>query len=173
MYKENNLTQMTIEDFRAHLHEKIVMENIVDYYLMFNFTQNIDIVNVNQILCYDNKGRLSIVPWDCDKSFNNRKRFTILGNHLYNKCLKDSPEFKAMVKERWQQHKTTIFSDEAIDGWIADKTSQISKYMDYELKYISTPLAGEEDLSYEESVEDFRKTIYFMREKLDEHVKSL
>ena len=38
MYKENNLTQMTIEDFRAHLHEKIVMENIVDYYLMFNFT---------------------------------------------------------------------------------------------------------------------------------------
>jgi hypothetical protein len=45
--------------------------------------------------------------------------------------------------------------------------------MDYELKYISTPLAGEEDLSYEESVEDFRKTIYFMREKLDVHVNSL
>lgn len=167
------LKTSTLEDFRSHLHEKIVMENIVDYYLMFNFTQNIDIVNVNQVLCYDDKGRLSIVPWDCDKSFNNRKRFTMLGNRLYNKCLKDSPEFKAMVKERWQQHKTTIFSDEAIDGWIADKTSQISKYMDYELKYISTPLDGEEDLSYEESVEDFRKTIYFMREKLDEYVKNL
>lgn len=160
-------------EFYSRVKEKVVVENLADFYLMLNFSQNVDLVHVNQILCFDKDGRLSIVPWDCDKSFHDRNHFTGLSNSLISRCLKQSPEFCALVKERWAMHRETIFSDEAIEQWISEKTGLISEYMDYELENISISLQGEEDMSYAESVEDFRKTIYFLREKLDEHINSL
>ena len=160
-------------EFYSRVKERVVVENLADFYLMLNFSQNVDLVHVNQILCFDREGRLSIVPWDCDKSFHDRNKFLGLSNSLMSRCLKQSPEFRALVKERWAMHRQTIFTDEAIEQWISEKTGLISEYMDYELENISTSLHGEEDLSYAESVEEFRKTVYFLREKLDEHINSL
>ena len=160
-------------EFYSRVKERVVVENLADFYLMLNFSQNVDLVHVNQILCFDKEGRLSIVPWDCDKSFHDKNKFLGLSNSLISRCLKQSPEFRALVKERWAMHRQTIFTDEAIELWISEKTGLISEYMDYELENISTSLPGEEDLSYAESVEEFRKTVYFLREKLDEHINSL
>lgn len=160
-------------DFYSRVKERVVVENLADFYLMLNFSQNVDVIHVNQVLCFDIEGRLSIVPWDCDKSFHDRNKFLGLSNSLISRCLKQSPEFRALVKERWAMHRQTIFSDEAIEQWILEKTGLISEYMDYELENISTSLPGEEDLSYAESVEEFRKTVYFLREKFDEHINSL
>lgn len=167
------LDNASSEGFSSLLSRQIDIENVVDFYLILNFSQNMDMMHLNQILCFDAEGKLTIVPWDCDKTFNNRLRFRPCSNVLFDKCIRYSPEFKATVKERWAMHRSTLFTDESIDAWIREKQSIISDYMKYELENISTPFPEEKVMSFEECVEDFRQTILFYRAEMDKLVNSL
>lgn len=108
------------EDFKNNIASKIVLDNILDYYLMINLLRATDNIGKNFFMArYDNDTPYFMVPWDLDGTLgtviDGRKgssRTDILSNNLFDRLIETNANgFKDQLKTRWQTLRSTHFSD--------------------------------------------------------------
>jgi len=126
------------------LYDLVDIDNIVDYFLFINFIQGMDNTTWNQNMLLDKNGdkyTLYYSPWDMDYTFG-RSYYaeTVSAEHyalspedmfLVNygtigsliKC--DEDAFSDKMREKYDQMRATLWSDEQIDALISEYESQI------------------------------------------------
>ncbi len=135
------------EDFSSTATERFYMDNLIDYYIMLNFTQNADAMVNNQYLAITKRDyRLFLIPWDYDKTFfPNEKR--ILSNHLFARLLNEVPGFRNDVNERWRTLRKSVLSESELFKRIDFDAENLRPYMNEEYRIVK-PLGEDGDFAH-------------------------
>lgn len=144
------------EDFQANVWKRFDLENLIPCYLMLNFSDNQDGINMNQYIALEpESGRTEVIPWDYDKTFLKPHKAP-LANHLYSRLLAEVPEFRKTAQERWARLRSGRYSDDAlferIDAW----AELLAPYMDEEWRLIK-PAGFDGDFA--DAVEALKKAV--------------
>jgi len=118
------------EEFEASIDQKIVFDNVIDYFILINVSRALDNRGKNIYLCrYDMDEPYFFAPWDLDGSWgllwdgsNASKTEDILTNNLYDRLLEINPnEFKKRLIDRWTFLRGTLLDEDnlctRIDGY--------------------------------------------------------
>jgi spore coat protein H len=111
-------------EFITDINAWVDIDNIVDFWLFVGITQSNDTLKKNYFLARNEDQKFFMVPWDFDATFgmqwNGRKNegtswWDASLNHLI-KRLHELPStgFNTKVKSRWEELRTTLFSENAI-----------------------------------------------------------
>lgn len=161
--------QSSAEDFARDIGKYMDVDNVIDHYLLVNFTGNVD-GRVNNFYLVRNPppdGRFFFIPWDYDKTFD--RRFFQLSNNLVDKMFATLPDFRARVRNRWKELRSGVLRVETIDQRIADMHQQLEGYMDFEFKLLNRP----EGYRYDDVVETFRQTVHKRLDFTDEIIDAM
>ena len=106
-------------------------DNIAGFFLILNFTGNVDGVNVNQYIARRaGDSRFLIVPWDNDEIFRFGGR--LLYSRLITRMFGEFPGFDGLVAARWRELRAGALSDESVFGRIDADAARLAPYMDEE-----------------------------------------
>ena len=101
------------------------VQSFVDFYVLNEFMMNADAGHLSTYLCKDVQGKISIIGWDYNNTFDNYFRdlkedddFYYL-NKWYDFLLRDS-RFVGQVVNRYHELRRTILSDEYLESYIAE-----------------------------------------------------
>ncbi len=156
------------EDFAAGVGEKFYTENLIDYYLMLNFTQNSDAkVNNQYIARMSGENRFFLIPWDYDKTFFPNPG-GVLSNHLFQRLISEVTGFKSEVNDRWKFLRSTVLSDSEIFGRIDEDVKLLSPYMEEEYRILQ-PLG--EDGNFDQALQKLKNSISIRLKQMDEKLK--
>ncbi len=100
----------TQSEFNKDISSKIEMENIVDLYVLYNLSSNLDFSGTNSYIGkYDRSSLYFFIPWDMDGSFGNswlgeRDNVVnkVISSPLYERLI-NFPDFRNSVKKRWSE----------------------------------------------------------------------
>ncbi|MEZ5037196.1 MAG: CotH kinase family protein [Chitinophagales bacterium] len=122
------------EEFYLAYPDKMVVDNLVNYFIFLNLTYAADNTGKNLYIAkYDKNEPYFYVPWDLDGTFglfwdgsNHNNTTGLLSNNLYNRLLKDCSEngFVEKLKSRWKFLRTQVITYENI-------TQMFEKQMEY------------------------------------------
>lgn len=151
-------------EFAATWKEKFDFENLVDFWLLLNFTGDKDGQRTNQfVMRRKSDGRFLICPWDYDKTFAEKRGFrSILSNPLLNRVSASEPAFRNRCREKWKALRSGPLSDDALTQWIDNEVERLAPFMDEEW-HLLPPLGF--DGTYMEAV-DYLKTMVLTRARL-------
>lgn len=131
-----NVANTPPREFSHMAKQNFMIDSLVDYFLILNFTQNYDGQVVNQYLARDStSGKWLVIPWDYDKTF-----FTAnappLSNNLIHRLWHDVPSFRRQCIVKWRDLRAGALSDEAVLSRIDAQAELLAPYMeeDYRLK---------------------------------------
>lgn len=130
------VTGTSREDFAGMARANFILDSLVDYNLMLNFTQNHDGQVVNQYLAMAfATDTWFVIPWDYDKTFFNDDP-TLLANRLLARLEMEMPEFRELCGAKWRRLRAGEFSDDAVLSRIDAYAERLAPYMeeDYRLK---------------------------------------
>lgn len=103
--------------FRRTVGKVIDIDNVMDFEILVNLTQNGDGVNHNLYLARDNAvdSRFFIVPYDYDKTFHRSvTNGWFYSNYLFNRLKADMPGYAAGLDVRWKGLRRAVLSEEAV-----------------------------------------------------------
>ncbi len=124
----------TKRDFPDMAHRNFILDSLVDYFLMLNFTQNYDGQVVNQYLAKDSaSGKWFVIPWDYDKTFFNADP-TILSNRLVTHLWTDMPDFRSKCRAKWNALRAGALSEEVVLARIDAHAELLAPYMEEEYR---------------------------------------
>lgn len=138
------ILKSTDAEFYAHIGEWIDIQNLIDWNLLLEFTNNGDGVKKNFYLYKkDSKTPYRIALWDCDHSFgrdcdNERNMLENLleerQNILINRMMK-SPEYMEALKNRYHElRKSGIFSYGNIERMMRENDPQVRAGLEENLR---------------------------------------
>ena len=125
-------------EFSARWPELFDMENLVDFWLLLNFTGDKDGMRTNQfVMRRASDGRFVVCPWDYDKTFEQRRNFrAVLSNPLVERVKNSTPAFTARCAEKWRALRAGPLSDEALEAWTSEKSAVLAPLMDEEWRLL-------------------------------------
>jgi spore coat protein H len=134
------IAQSSSTDFATKIGEHFDLQNLTDYFLYINLLRATDNLGKNYYLArYDTSTPYFIVPWDLDGTLgtimDGRRIPTtndILSNNLFDRLLKDHPDFKNLLKNRWKSLRTGEFSNEALEERIRSTYEKLNGHKMYE-----------------------------------------
>ena len=126
------------------------VDEIIDFYLLLNFTGNEDGRVTNQYIGRRAEdGRWMILPWDYDKTFlPNRTaslaaagRSAFLSNSLLSRLIDRDPARRERLSARWRELRAGPLSDAALDAWIDERAALLGPSMDEDYR-VAPPFAA-------------------------------
>lgn len=128
--------------FAAGVEGAFDLDELVDFFLIVNFTGNADGRVTNQFIGRRAEdGRWMLLPWDYDKTFlvGTQGRGTKTGlivSPLFQRLFQDVPGFRERVARRWEELRAGALSDEAVDGWIAEHGAALAPCMEEDYRVV-------------------------------------
>jgi hypothetical protein len=120
----NFIVNTSDDEFVSNIDGWVNIDNIVDFWLFVGITQSNDTLKKNYFLARNEDQKFFMVPWDFDATFgmqwNGRKNegtswWDVSLNHLIKRLYElPSTGFTRRVKSRWEELRTTLFSENAI-----------------------------------------------------------
>lgn len=126
------------------LYDLVDIDNIADYFLFINFIQGMDNTTWNQNMLLDKNGdkyTLYYSPWDMDYTFGRsyyadtvseehyalspEDMFLVNYGTIGSIIKSDEAAFTDKLQEKYNQMRTTLWSDDQIDALISEYESQI------------------------------------------------
>ena len=141
------------------------IDELLDFYLLLNFTGNEDGRVTNQFLgLRAEDGRWMLLPWDYDKTFLPGRvaalaaagRPGTLSNSLFARLFHDAPVLRARLAARWRELRAGPLSDAALDAWTDERAARLAPYMDEDYRVVP-PLGHDGD--YADAVRIFRDEV--------------
>lgn len=128
-------------DFAAAAPSLFDLDELVDFFLLVNFTGNEDGRVTNQFVARRaSDGRWLLLPWDYDKTFLPARAGTaqdaqLLFSPLYDRLVHDLPGFHDRIAARWRDLRAGPLSDDALDAWLDARFALLAPLMpaDYAL----------------------------------------
>jgi hypothetical protein len=156
------------EMFRKNISKWMDIDNVIDYYILVNFSQNKDERANMQLARNNEKGsRCFIVPWDFDKTFFGRydRWFT---SFLLGRLMRVVPGFKDSFKSRWNQLRKKQLAEETIMQMIDDIEADVLDSVPREFKRWPR-----RKVTHEEAVKNIKSWIPRRLLFLDEFINNL
>ena len=145
--------------FVAGAGEWFDLGELVDFFLLVNFTGNADGRITNQTIGRrEEDGRWLLLPWDYDKTFlvgasGENTRWGLLVAPLFQRLFNVVPGFRQRVAARWEELRKEALSGEAVDGWIAAHGAMLAPCMEEDYRVV--PPMGFEG-TFGEAVDELR-----------------
>ena len=152
------------------------LDELLDFYLLLNFTGNEDGRVTNQYLgLRAEDGRWLLLPWDYDKTFLPGRvaafaasgRTSVLSNPLFARLFHDAPELRARLSARWRALRSGPLSDAALDAWIDERAALLAPSMDEDYRVVP-PLGHDGDFA--SAIRLFRDEVHARAAWLDERL---
>ncbi len=141
-----------------------MIDSLVDFFLMLNFTQNYDGQVVNQYLARESaSGKWFVIPWDYDKTFFNDNPNT-LANRLVTRLWTEVPDFRMKCRCKWKVLRSGAFSDEAVLSRIDAHAELLAPYMEEEYR-LRQPAGWTGD--FPAAIESLKQTVVARLKVLD------
>lgn len=148
----------------AMAHRNFILDSLVDYFLMLNFTQNYDGQVVNQYLARDAaSGKWFVIPWDYDKTFFNGNP-AILANQLVTRLWTEMPEFRMECRAKWKALRGGALSEESVLSRIDAHAELLAPYMEEEYR-LKQPAGWTGD--FPSAIESLKQTVVARLKVLD------
>ncbi|WP_128548649.1 CotH kinase family protein [Larkinella soli] len=142
------------EEFRAHIGEKMRVDNLIDYFIFLNVTSGRDNFGKNiYVARYKENEPYFLIPWDLDATFgylwdgtkvtNTRD---ILTNGLFRRLL-SIPEVRTKMKERWFTLRAGVLATNSLKqdlAGIVDLMKAQGGYAREGMKWNSTLAVGDQ-----------------------------
>ena len=144
--------------------ETFDLDELVDFFLLVNFTGNEDGRVTNQYVgCRAEDDRWMILPWDYDKTFlippaGASARTGLLVSPLYERLFRLVPGFRPRIGERWRELRAGLLSEASLDAWIDERAALLAPYMDEDYRVV--PPLGH-DGNYAAAVDALRAQVRF------------
>ncbi|MEI6971785.1 MAG: CotH kinase family protein [bacterium] len=103
--------------FRRSVAKVVDVDNVMDFEILVNLTQNGDGVNHNLYLARNDAvdSRFFIVPYDYDKTYHRSvTNGWFHSNYLFNRLRADMPEYSLRQDARWKGLRSSVLSEEAV-----------------------------------------------------------
>ncbi len=128
-------------DFAAAAPSLFDLDELVDFFLLVNFTGNEDGRVTNQFAARRaSDGRWLLLPWDYDKTFLPARAGTaqdaqLLLSPLFDRLDRDLPGFRDRIAARWRDLRAGPLSDDALDAWLDARSALLAPLLsaDYAL----------------------------------------
>lgn len=156
--------------FAAGVEDAFDLEELIDFYLLVNFTGNEDGRVTNQYAGRRaDDGRWVLLPWDYDKTFliapaGDTARKGLLTSPLFKRLFAEVPGFGDRVARRWHELRAGPLREDALDAWLDAHSALLAPFMaeDY---HITPPLGHDGD--YADAISALRSEIHFRLSLLD------
>ena len=133
--------------------ETFDMDELLDFWLLINFTGNEDGRVTNQFVGRRAEdGRWILMPWDYDKTFlpgrvaAARGRTAPLSSPLFDRLLASDPTLRLRLSARWRALRAGPLSDAALAAWIDERAALLSPFMDEDYRVVP-PLGHDGDFA--------------------------
>ena len=149
------------------------IDELVDFWLLLNFTGNEDGRVTNQFIGRrTSDGRWLLLPWDYDKTFrpgrieklSSRGKSAMLTNHVFNRLSKANSSFRARLGERWRELRDGPLSNSSLDDWIDEQSALLAPYMEEDYRVVP-PLGHDGD--YNAAIDALRDEVHASATWLD------
>jgi hypothetical protein len=128
------------------------LDELVDFFLIVNFTGNEDGRVTNQFIGRRAEdGKWVLLPWDYDKTFlaglqGKGTNAGMIVSPLFQRLFHVVPGFRQRVARRWEELRAGALSDEAVDGWIAEHGAALAPCMEEDYRVVP-PLGWDGDFA--------------------------
>ena len=149
------------------------IDELIDFWLLLNFTGNEDGRVTNQFIGRRaSDGRWLLLPWDYDKTFlpgrlaklQARGQNATLTNPVFRRLFAGDPAFRDRLGARWRELRAGPLSNAALDAWIDEHSSLLAPFMDEDYRVVP-PLGHDGD--YAAAVDALRTEVHASADWLD------
>ncbi len=146
----------TPDDFVKAVDENFYLANLIDFYLLVNFTDNEDGRVTNFILAHETsgEGRYYFIPWDYDKTFRPDIKPRDLANSLFSKMNSKYPGHVVSVYRRWRELRSGPLADSTLFAKIDADAGFLAPYMPFEYENL-----GWKGVRFEDEVQVLRDMV--------------
>ena len=111
------------------------VNSFVDFFVLNEFMMNADAGCLSTYFCKDLRGKISIIGWDYNNTFNNYFTDLLEDEDFYSSnkwyaCLLRDRRFVEQVVERYRELRKTILSDEYLENYIAQAVEYLGPAID-------------------------------------------
>ena len=141
--------------FAAAAPDLFDIDELIDLWLLLNFTGNDDGLVTNQFIGRRaSDGRWLLLPWDYDKTFHPGRKEKLLAsgkdgmltNLVFRKLWVGDPTFRVRLGARWRELRAGLLSDAALDAWIDEHAALLAPRMDEDYRLVP-PLGHDGDFA--------------------------
>ncbi|WP_031387052.1 CotH kinase family protein [Desulfonatronum thiodismutans] len=138
------------EDFVNEFEKWMNLNNVIDFHILLNVTDNTDGKVVNLYVARNNTlgSRFFFIPWDYDNTFHGRNRR--LSNFLFNRLIDEYPGYPQLLRDRWTELRRHQLSDEFLQAAISRMEHSLTGYIEWDFERwprgINDPQRGFENL---------------------------
>ena len=154
-------------EFGARVGDVFDLDELADFWLLLNFSGNVDGRVTNQLLGRRaSDGRWLLLPWDYDKTFSSKspQRDMVLSSPLFDRLFRTRPDFRERIRARWAALRRGPFSDDALRERVAADAAILSPLMDEEWRLLRPVGFGG---GYDEAVRDLLEEVLFRARLVD------
>lgn len=182
---EKTIVARSVRSKKDSYRNYIDVDSFVDYYILNEFTAKGDATTLSTYLYKDVRGKLKLVTWDHNSSFDNYElgdqmdRIIFDSSWWYKYLLRDE-YFTNKVIDRYKYLRKNVLSDEYLMNYIDETIEYLGPAIDR--NYKRWPTAFKFDIlepkernqhSYEEAVDYLKKAIQRIGEYLDKNIETL
>jgi hypothetical protein len=156
--------------FVGRVEETFDLDELIDFFLLVNFTGNQDGRVTNQFIGRRaDDGRWVLLPWDYDKTFlalaaMDTQKCKMIVSPLFRRLFKEFPHFRERVAHRWHELRAGPLSETALDAWIADHATKLAPCMEEDYRVVP-PLGFEGDFT--QAVDELRTEVKLRLDHID------
>lgn len=189
-YIEEDISKFekALYSFDYKTYEKYIdVDSFVDYFILNEFTQNYDAMNLSTYIYKDIRGKLKLCIWDFNSACDNYRNSTIenydfdFQNNLWYKMLLKDEKFVDKIIDRYRKLRKSYLSEEYLLKYIDDTVTYIGDAKDRNFEVWGYTFDEENDLlkdgrkisSYEQSINQTKEFIKIRGKWLDEHIEDL
>lgn len=164
------VTESDPATFAADAENAFDLDELVDFFLLLNFTGNEDGRVTNQYVGHRaDDGRWLLLPWDYDKTFllapaGETARKGALSSPLFKRLTEEVPGFRDRVARRWRELRDGPFRDDALDAWLDAHAALLAPSMTDDYR-VSPPIGYDGD--FPSAIAALRSEIHFRLSLLD------
>ena len=185
---EKTLTSFDFNHKKYGYSSYIDVDSFVNYFLLNEFTLNYDALKYSTYLYKDLKGKIKMVPWDFNNSFDNyRESLTTpqtfsLQNKLWYYYLFKDENFTDKVVYRYYQLRKKCLNEEYLMRYIDDTVQYLGPAIQRNYEKWGYSFQSEQDYlvpkarnvrNYDQSIEQLKDCIHLRLEYMDQNINQL
>ena len=122
---EKAMSSFDSEDPKLGYATYLDLDSFVDYFVFNEFVMNADAGRLSTYFCKDIRGKITIIGWDYNNTFNNyfmdlQEVEEFYSTNKWYVCLLRDDQFVEQVVDRYHELRETILSDEYLKNYIAE-----------------------------------------------------
>lgn len=182
---EKTIFSRRVRDKDGDYRKYIDVDSFVDYYILNEFTANEDATQLSTYIYRDIRGKIKLVTWDHNSSFDNYKNQNnkyrlIFDRAWWYEYLSKHDYFIEKVIKRYRYLRKNLLSDKYLMNYIDETVEYLGPAIDRNYKrwptalYFDTLIPNERNQhSHEEAINYMKKAIKERGEYLDKNIESL